>query len=103
MTTGQPTANALTVSMDEAQFGVRLKSPKILVGPLELGLAATYTLTDNEDRPTKQPLISIERFKPTLSIKVRELDQPAVTSRFTKLPMHCHASVALAEGVMQIV
>ncbi|GLC40657.1 hypothetical protein PLESTB_000035900 [Pleodorina starrii] len=74
MTTDQPSAmNQLSMGLDKAQFGIKLKSPKILVGPLELGLAAHYNLSDpsgpSGENDRKEALVSIERFKPLLSVK----------------------------------
>ncbi|GIL79858.1 hypothetical protein Vretimale_12442 [Volvox reticuliferus] len=69
MTTDQPVSNRLILGLDETKFGIKLKSQKLLVGPFELGLSACYMLSEPEERDAQQALISIERFKPSLSVK----------------------------------
>lgn len=71
MTTNQTTIDQLSFGLDNAQFGLKLKSQKLLVGPFELGLSANYTLSDECEGDSKQPIFSGERFKPSLSVKVR--------------------------------
>ncbi|GIL52700.1 hypothetical protein Vafri_8513 [Volvox africanus] len=69
MTTDQAVSNRLMFGLDDTKFGIKLKSQKLLVGPFELGLSACYVLSEPEERDAKQNLISIERFKPSLSVK----------------------------------
>ncbi|EFJ49537.1 hypothetical protein VOLCADRAFT_89837 [Volvox carteri f. nagariensis] len=69
MTTDQPDTNQLSFGLDDTHLGIKLKSQKLLVGPLELGFSACYTLSDSKEAGDKQPLASIERFKPFLIVK----------------------------------
>ncbi|KAG2453882.1 hypothetical protein HYH02_002088 [Chlamydomonas schloesseri] len=71
MTAQEPTASAkhqLFTLADGAAIGVKLKSPRLIIGPLELGLKGTLDVLEADEKGQLKK-VSSTTFRPSLSIK----------------------------------
>ncbi|GFR48868.1 hypothetical protein Agub_g10714 [Astrephomene gubernaculifera] len=66
----KPECCPVSINTNDAQLGIRIKCPKVLVGPVELGIAATYSLdAAGDDKDEKLSALLAKRLKPTLTVK----------------------------------